>query len=418
MQKFKVLWLCNLPFTNQMLTSTGGWLQPLAEMLQASGKVEIFNVTSGNVPEVQKSVCNGIHQWILPRNRNRFRSQVASKAFCEQVAKIEEEVQPDLVHIWGTESIWVSIFAQGYIKTKAFVDIQGILSSYYYYYYGGLTFTELLRSFRIKELIWPRASLACQRDSFKRRGKVELACLKKFKYISYQSEWVRRELALTCPEALFLKTKIMLRSSFYEAEPWQYKGRTSAPVVFSTASGSISYKGFHILLRALGWLKPKYPNIQLHIAGRMKGRLLKSGYTAYLESLIRELGLQQNVVFLGSLNEHQIVSELQNADVTVIPSFVETYCLAFAESMLVGTPTVASYAGAMPELAEDGKEAFFYNSMDFISCAYYIDRLITDRDLATRLSANGRAKRLVENDRNTVLQTQLEIYNTLIEKKQ
>ena len=95
---------------------------------------------------------------------------------------------------------------------------------------------------------------------------------------------------------------------------------------------------------------------------------------------------------------------------------METYCLAFAESMMVGTPTIASYAGAMPELAEDGKEAFFYNSMDFISCAYYIDRLVTDKALAERLSAAGRAKRLIENNRDSVLQTQLDIYQEIINK--
>lgn len=415
MMRYKILWLCNLPFSHEKLTSTGGWLQPLAEMLQASGKVQIFNVTSCNVKEVIVDECNGIKQWVLPLNKNRFHSQIASKSFCEQVAQIEKEVEPDLVHIWGTESVWVSVYAQGYIKTKAFVDIQGILSSCYYYYYGGLRFSELIKTIGIKELIKPWSSLPYQKYSFKRRGKVELECLKKFHYISYQSEWVRRELVLSSPNASFLKTKIMLRKSFYDAEPWQYKGRIDAPQIFSTASGSISYKGFHILLRAIGWLKPKYPNIQLRIAGHVIGRYMKSGYTKYLESLIRDLDLVENVVFLGSLNEYQIVKELQNVDVTVIPSFVETYCLAFAESMIIGTPTIASYAGAMPELAEDGKDAFFYNSMDFISCAYYIDQLVCDKSLAEKLSANGRKRRLQENDRELVVNTQLDIYHEIIE---
>ena len=142
---------------------------------------------------------------------------------------------------------------------------------------------------------------------------------------------------------------------------------------------------------------------------------MQSGYTKYLESLIRDLDLFENVVFLGSLNEYQIVKELQNVDVTVIPSFVETYCLAFAESMIIGTPTIASYAGAMPELAEDGKDAFFYNSMDFISCAYYIDQLVCDKSLAEKLSANGRKRRLQENDRELVVNTQLDIYHKIIE---
>lgn len=416
MSKYKILWLCNLPFSNEKLTSTGGWLQPLAEMLQASGQVQIFNVTSGNVDDVIENECNGIKQWILPFNKNRFKSQIASKTTCEHVASIEEKVKPDLVHIWGTESIWVSVYAQGYIKSKAFVDIQGILSSSYYYYYGGLRLPELLQSIRLKELIKPWASLPYQKYSFKRRGRVEIECLKKFKYISYQSEWVKRHISLINPSAQFLKTKIMLRDGFYHAEPWQYKGNIDAPKVFSTASGSISYKGFHVLLRAIGLLKSKYPNIQVRIAGQMKGQLLKPGYTLYLESLMKKLGIENNVIFLGSLNEKQIIQELQNVDVTVIPSFVETYCLAFAESMIVGTPTIASYAGAMPELANHGEECLFYNSMDFQSCACYIEQLVTDKELAIKLSQKGRERRLKENDRDAVLKTQLMIYNTLIEK--
>ena len=96
MQKYKILCLCNLPFTNEMLTSTGGWLQPLAEMLQASCKVEIYNVTSGNVRETQVSECHGIRQWILQENKNRFHSQLASRKMCGNVQQIVEEVKPDL----------------------------------------------------------------------------------------------------------------------------------------------------------------------------------------------------------------------------------------------------------------------------------------------------------------------------------
>lgn len=180
-----------------------------------------------------------------------------------------EEVKPDLVHIWGTESIWVSVYAQGYIKAKAFVDIQGILSSSYYY--GGLRFSEVLQSFRYMEFLRPWTSLVYLKHSFKRRGKVETECLRSFRYISYQAEWVKRQLSWINPSAEFLKTRIMLRDTFYHVEPWTYKGNVDSPRIFSTASGSISYKGFHILLHALGLLKKRYPNIQLRIAGRMKG---------------------------------------------------------------------------------------------------------------------------------------------------
>ena len=64
-----------------------------------------------------------------------------------------------------------------------------------------------------------------------------------------------------------------------------------------------------------------------------------------------------------------MIGELLNCNVCVMPSFIETYCLAFAEAMMVGVPVVVSFAGAMPELAEHNKEAMFYNPLDHITCA-------------------------------------------------
>ena len=51
--------------------------------------------------------------------------------------------------------------------------------------------------------------------------------------------------------------------------------------------------------------------------------------------------------------------------------FIETYCLSFAEAMIVGVPTVTSFTGAMPELARHGEESLFYNSIDYQTCATY-----------------------------------------------
>lgn len=144
------------------------------------------------------------------------------------------------------------------------------------------------------------------------------------------------------------------------------------------------------------------------------GNRLLDGYSIFLQKLIRKYQLEENIVYLGPIDETQIVKELQQCNVCVIPSFVETYCLAFAESMIIGAPTIASYAGAMPELGDHKKECLFYNPSDFHMCAYYIDKLIQNKELAETLSYNGRQKRLIENDPQTVLKTQLEIYNNIL----
>lgn len=411
----KILWLCNSQFTNEKIKTTGSWLQPLAQILQESQKVSIYNITLGNVSTVQHNNYKGIKQWIIPYPKTTGYGQIPSQKFCETLSEIEKIVAPDLIHIWGSENVWVSAYAQGAIKTKAFVDIQGILSSCYPYYYGGLNFKDILKCIHLKEILMPSRLLFHKKEVFKQRGSIESNCLKRFKIISYQSEWVKNQLSYINPDAIYIPTKIMLRDSFYTAEPWKYKNNKNSPVVFTSASGAIPYKGIHILLNSIKLLKKDYPSIKLKIAGNMKiGGLLMDGYSLYLEEKIKELGIGNNVIFLGSLNETELVKELQNSNCCVISSFVETYCLAFAESMMIGVPTIASFAGAMPELAKHGEECLFYNPIDFQTCASYIKKLIEDKNLAEYISANGRKRRMKENDRELVLQTQINNYNQII----
>lgn len=411
----KILWLCNSVFTDKKIKTTASWLQPLAELLQQSEEVQLYNITLGNVKEIQKNTYQNIVQWIIPQRKLSNHGQVASLETYQYISQIEQEIQPDLVHVWGTESIWCDAYRKGFIKTKTLLDIQGILSLCHIFYYGNLTTKEIIQCIHLKEILMPWRTLFHKKQVFKERGKIETECLKQFSYISYQSDWVKNHLSFINPQTQLHATKILLRKSFYTSIPWQYKQSNSSPIIFTTASGAIPYKGMHILLKSIFLLKNKYPQIKLHIAGQMKiGNRLLDGYSIFLQKLIRKYQLEENIVYLGPIDETQIVKELQQCNVCVIPSFVETYCLAFAESMIVGAPTIASYAGAMPELGDHKKECLFYNPSDFHMCAYYIDKLIQNKELAETLSYNGRQKRLIENDPQTVLKTQLEIYNNIL----
>ena len=414
----KILWLCNAAFSDRAIANTGSWLQPLAVALQRTETVQIYNVTLGDVAELTECHYEGIRQWIIPRHKTmkyeRY-GQIPLVKICEQIRDIEREVQPDLVHIWGTEYFWATIYRKGYLKSPALMDIQGLLSVYTDFYYGGLTFSEILRCIHLKEIILPWRFLPFQKRAFKKRGKTEIEHLKNFRHISVQSQWVKNIVSFIHPDAHLYETKILLRDHFFDASPWQYKTADTHPVVFSMCSGSVTYKGIHVLFKAIKLLKNKYPHIKLNLAGEMEsGNLLLNGFSIFLKKLIKKLNLEDNVCYLGSINAVQIISNMQNCNVCVVPSFIETYCLAFAEAMMAGVPTVVSFTGAMPELAEHQKSALFYNPLDYRTCAAYIDLLIQDKNLAETLSYNGREKRLKENDRKTVVDTQLNIYESVL----
>lgn len=130
--------------------------------------------------------------------------------------------------------------------------------------------------------------------------------------------------------------------------------------------------------------------------------------------MIRQLGLTDAIEWLGPLNAGQIVTELKNAAAVVIPTFIETYCMAFAEAMAIGAPVVVSYVGGIPSLGKDGHSCLFFPPGDEAMCAYQLERVLTDEELALRLSRESRKIAAVRSDCQRIIQRQLEIYRHVL----
>ena len=65
---------------------------------------------------------------------------------------------------------------------------------------------------------------------------------------------------------------------------------------------------------------------------------------------MKQLGLTDRVALIGEV-PHVELSELYlEADLFVLPTMRETYCLAVAESLAHGLPVISSRTGAIPEL--------------------------------------------------------------------
>jgi glycosyltransferase involved in cell wall biosynthesis len=107
------------------------------------------------------------------------------------------------------------------------------------------------------------------------------------------------------------------------------------------------YKNCDGLLRAWALARAELGDRQLAIVGGSQDEK----YVASLHALADQLGIAQDVVFVGKVPLEETVRFYQAADVFVYPSVNETFGLPILEAMACGCPVVTSDVSAMPETA-------------------------------------------------------------------
>lgn len=403
----KVLWFSNIALTDKEPNSSGTWMNSLSSSLVASGCVQLFNITQAKVKVVTKRDNHPIRQWLIPVG-GREKRGLPDDRIIREIVSIVKDIDPDVIHVWGMEKFWGLLTARGYVKGNVILEIQGIKFAIEKYVYADLSTTDIVRCFGIGELFRPFESLTGTKYSYRKWGRYEREMLTNHKIISTQSDWVRANVGAVNPLAKIVRTSMLLRKEFVQADKWEYVDCVPFQL-FSFTSSVISYKGLHILIDALAILKKTYPNIKLVIAGAISTGVRTDGYTKWLIRKIKRLGLTEDIQWIGPLTAKEIVNQLHSANVAIIPSFVESFCMTLEESLFAGTPTVASFSGAMPELATNEESALFFPPGDIVMCARCIERILTDVKLATNLSLNSYNSKRKE-DRTLTVKKQLEIY--------
>lgn len=412
LKKKKILWLSNCAFSEAKISATGTWIIAMGEALIKSGEVELYNITYGNTKTIIRSDCHGINQWIIPNVKTNSEG-LPPQYIIDFIKGIEQELNPDLIQIWGTEYYWGMLAAKNIISKPTLLDIQGLLFASAKVFYGGLSNSELIRCIGLKELLLPKRLFYFRKQDFIKRGEREKYMLSKIQFISVQSNWVKAHIKLQNKNAKIFDTGIIIRSQFYKAEKW--KGIHTEVIIFSSSSGSNMYKGLHVLFRAVAVLKKTIPTVKLHIAGGiLYDKFVQDGYSNWLLKEAKRMNISDSLVWLGSINEDEIINQLQKASVFVVPSYVETYCVSLAEAMMLGIPSVVSYAGALPELAQDNESALYFPVGDYMSCALHIEKIVKDASIANKLSMNAIKKSLTKNNREEIVKRQLQIYNAVI----
>jgi glycosyltransferase involved in cell wall biosynthesis len=154
--------------------------------------------------------------------------------------------------------------------------------------------------------------------------------------------------------------------------------RSNGPVI--GAVGRLSpEKGYDLAIRALQEL----PDTTLVLVGDGAER-------ERLEALARDLGVSDRVEFAGWSAEPR--RYLPGFDAFVLPSRQEGFPLAVVEAMLAEVPVVAADVGSVSEAVLDEETGYLVPAENPGALAARLRLLLSDRELAHRLGASGRAR--------------------------
>jgi glycosyltransferase involved in cell wall biosynthesis len=90
--------------------------------------------------------------------------------------------------------------------------------------------------------------------------------------------------------------------------------------------------------------------------------------------LAEELDLGKRVHFLGQLSDEQLLNAYRSADVFVMPSVHEGFCLPVVEAMACGVPVIAARASALPETV--GNAGLTFEPDNWVDLANQVRRVL------------------------------------------
>ncbi len=138
-------------------------------------------------------------------------------------------------------------------------------------------------------------------------------------------------------------------------------------------------KAIDVLVRAFKVTLEAVPSAKLVIAG---GGPLRG----QMEALAASLGIRERIDFLGLQERDRVARLLNQCEVFVLPSRFETFGVAILEAMACRKPVVATTAGGIPEIIENGKNGLLVEPDNPSALAEALIALLKNSSLRFTLS--------------------------------
>jgi glycosyltransferase involved in cell wall biosynthesis len=175
-------------------------------------------------------------------------------------------------------------------------------------------------------------------------------------------------------------------------------------ILVGNLSALADHKDYPTFIQTAKVILSKREDVHFVIAG--SGREEKK-----IRHQIRNLGLDKNIHLLGFRNDP--VSIMQSLDVFLITSVTEGLGTIVLEAFAAGVPVVATRAGGLPEMVQDGVTGMLADIKDADALANAVLHILDDSTLRDSLIRNAK-KRVQDFAYQVTAQRTLEIYEAVL----
>lgn len=301
----------------------------------------------------EKEQCNGLFMKLQNHNIdfikiNSLDKHVFSLKLINEMKKTILDFKPDIIHVQTNWQLLLVVIVRFLLKHKVKVKIIYMLHSYRNIY--------KIMSYIFKSI-------------------VDLVLFLLVDKVIVCSTYMRNILVLSKK-----KTKVIflgVDNVFFDIKNKLYKKQDQIKIIFP---GEFRYgKNQNILIKALKQyiLLTNDFNVILYLPG--SGDLLEN-----CEALVKNLGLEKNIIFPGYLNRSDILELYKECQFSIIPSNSETFGLCIAEPFVLGMVIFTRKVGIAKDIISNGINGFIFDNENDL--AFLMKEYLRNEEVCNNIS--------------------------------
>lgn len=392
----KILWVTNVPINHhkEMLgvgtAQSGGWMEASYLAVENTLEITLGVATVCNNVDFLKSTKGRHTFYLLPLKGDNNKYDHKNQQNQAEWLKVINDFKPDIIHIWGTENPYGLCALKVAENIPSVIYVQGLMHEIYKHYLDGIDISSQIKNLSFHDIIRNNFSWL-NRKFYKQSIAIEHEMLTLSNNVIVENDWCANHCSILSQGVNVFRSYLPVNKCF-EDYSWSLDKKV-AHTIF-TVAGGYPIKGLHVLLHAFYHVLKEYPESKLRIPGDFSYLTVPwysiSSYGRYINRILNELNLRDNVIFLGKLSQNEMAKEMECANVFVMPSNIENHSSSLIEAMLVGVPTISAYVGGVSYYYRDGINGIFYRHDDVESLAMNIINIFNSDDFAYRLSERSK----------------------------